>query len=750
MNKRTTFWKTVNADGYCIVVPVIQRDYVQGRAKTSSHVEDALNKLLSDMRNAIESGAGICDSEKLNLNFIYGQQENKEFPPVDGQQRLTTLFLLHLYAFWRERDKNSAELETLGKKFRYETRETTRIFIQEILEEAKKNNNNKLPEFDFAEAGASIDKYIQDQPWFRFEWRKDPSVTSMLYVFQKFHEKFSMVENLAEILKTTDNINFMLLTGDNIYINDDLYVKLNARGKELSDFENFKADIIKYLEEKKKAQLAEQFSQAIDVKYVDLFWDKDDPDSFNKRFMAFFHWNFFYYYLLAQEVKPDNDELEKRRNKIKYFRLKDYCPEKPVSCDFLDVIKNILKVLAFVNDNRTDLEIMGIFRGVLSFWNEDITYEKIARYYTLYLFASNHNISLPFNDKHKNGWFRILKNLITNSLIDQMVELQTILKSISEIAPQYDDLLTYFAASKDPIKTTSLNRFGDGEKIVSEEQLKASYIVSANKNWKDVILRAEKELPYLNGQIICLFDFSSCDLSKFELYLEKFKQIFDNDGSGVKDVIISKLRRALFTADVEYCLNDDSFVTNGFAPKGRSWRHLLNADNYGKRKVFHDLMDQLDLEKDFEQQLDKIIHDCQFDKSNWRYYFIKEPGVIEYNKAYARFNHYEDNNIILVKNKSANSSSNAEYYTYVLALKMGIDLEKDYITGWINSDIGFRISGINKTVLSIFDEKRNIRRFVIMDDEKEIAVLPFSPDTNILDIDKSIEIIRRVMETSST
>ncbi len=68
-----------------IEVPVIQRDYVQGLdEKKAKRFLEALQ-------------AGI-DGEGLHLDFIFGSKKNGEngtgkFIPIDGQQRLTTLFL---------------------------------------------------------------------------------------------------------------------------------------------------------------------------------------------------------------------------------------------------------------------------------------------------------------------------------------------------------------------------------------------------------------------------------------------------------------------------------------------------------------------------------------------------------------------------------------------------------------------------------------------------------------------------------
>lgn len=70
------------------------------------------------------------------MDFIYGDVkvsgENKVFQPLDGQQRLTTLFLLHWYVMNKENKHD--DLNDLLKKFSYETRYSSRDFCKAIIE----------------------------------------------------------------------------------------------------------------------------------------------------------------------------------------------------------------------------------------------------------------------------------------------------------------------------------------------------------------------------------------------------------------------------------------------------------------------------------------------------------------------------------------------------------------------------------------------------------------------------------------
>ena len=90
MSNKYTFWGLCNTYDK-IEVPIIQRDYAQGR--NTDDVLKLRNKFVNDY--LIKS---ILKGENIELDFVYGsiliekknEVEQKIFIPLDGQQRLTT------------------------------------------------------------------------------------------------------------------------------------------------------------------------------------------------------------------------------------------------------------------------------------------------------------------------------------------------------------------------------------------------------------------------------------------------------------------------------------------------------------------------------------------------------------------------------------------------------------------------------------------------------------------------------------
>ena len=144
IGNKMTFWELINsANIESIEIPQIQRDYVQGRS--TPQVEYSRERILSEIKDALEN------KKLLDLNFVYGKDDNKVFIPIDGQQRLTTLLSLHIYAFAKE--KKADELNVLKNKFSYLTRTSTQRFLEEII--------SNLSEY-FEQTDLDIKTFIED------------------------------------------------------------------------------------------------------------------------------------------------------------------------------------------------------------------------------------------------------------------------------------------------------------------------------------------------------------------------------------------------------------------------------------------------------------------------------------------------------------------------------------------------------------------------------------------------------------
>lgn len=251
-----------------VEIPLIQRDYAQGRqdARTSAIRGTFLDALY----------IALTQDSSVGLDFIYGEVRNGKFEPLDGQQRLTTLFLLHWYLAFRLEDLSDAQPWT---RFTYATRPSARLFCERIVKNPPPSGLTGPPS-----------AWITDQSWYLHLWRFDPTIRAMLVTLDAIAERFSDEDGQELWARLADDIKpaiwFQLLPIDEMGAADDLYIKMNSRGKPLTEFEAFKAHLGQLVSE---TGARDDFGHKIDGAWTDLFWPyRGDNDIVDDEFMRYF------------------------------------------------------------------------------------------------------------------------------------------------------------------------------------------------------------------------------------------------------------------------------------------------------------------------------------------------------------------------------------------------------------------------------------------------------------------------------
>lgn len=256
---------------YEIRIPVIQREYVQGSDDKS--IQAIREHLLKDIVEALDS-----DGIKLSLGIIYGITDRTIFYPLDGQQRLTTLFLL----YWFMAVKLNQSLS--GIKFTYEIRHSANSFFRVLLDEAKTEQFQKLLN---QKDKLSFVRAIKNQQWFKTQWFNDVTVLSLLNTLGEIIELNIKENKLTSYFKKLTQYEncpvffYFLPDQDSVdpYRNSSKnYIRMNARGKLLESFENIKArlEIIErnLLNDREAYDKTTLFTWKYDSIYIDLFYDR--------------------------------------------------------------------------------------------------------------------------------------------------------------------------------------------------------------------------------------------------------------------------------------------------------------------------------------------------------------------------------------------------------------------------------------------------------------------------------------------
>lgn len=512
------FWELL--ESYQVEIPIIQRDYVQGREENKK----IRQKIISKFKEASEG-------EATKLDFIYGNIKDGVFYPLDGQQRLTTLFLYHVYYALRDNQLSSPSNKKMLEKFTYSTRVSSKEFFDKLLE----SNISILDE-------TSISEELKNENWFINYWNNDPSVQSALGMLDEIHEQcyFSSFTFNQLIRKDNRSITFEFLELEKFGLSDDLYIKMNARGKPLSNFENFKADLIGHIKKNNwetKLTYKEQFSTKIDGVWTDYFWSNGK----NKEIFDTFFINFIYQFLITEIATRSelsnqiisnfvqNDPTIGNKNTFTIDDLlsKLLSGEMGISESFVDhqayiTLSELLDVYS-LNSRRINLDF--------SLWIPDftaidelivgarITYPNRVLHYahSCYLLKNPNDPNNVFYNK----WMRVVRNIVNNSTIDSVDSFRGVLQLIHELSNGSTDIHKYLSSFE--VKS----RFA--ERQVKEEIQKSKLLVQGLLNFNDLMAIEDCIMCY--GRVEFVFYYISekenNDYSKITSITNLFSKYFN-------------------------------------------------------------------------------------------------------------------------------------------------------------------------------------------------------------------------------
>lgn len=693
-------------------IPIIQRDYAQGRTSASEIREEFLKTLYKH----IESNTCI------DLDFVYGtisSTSNQAFIPLDGQQRLTTLFLLHFYLALKDNKWEHFKISfgrTNASRFRYETRASASEFCDALI----KNGNQLVvnPYSKFSEA-------ITDQYWYFDSWKRDPTIRAMLVMLDSIHEIFNGSINKYEKLVQIENplITFQMLNLRHLGLTEELYIKMNSRGKPLTAFESFKAKFEKTfgaiplepelsISAKNYKTLKEYFSHKVDTDWADLFWEfrnSTSPDNdFDDELMNFFRVLITNHYAaLERPLKTGEDQQQNilvlRGNGDGAKGHLSFLFYEKLNCLDSEFANLTVKLLDRIVKKTGDATELQKYNPQPYYYNEEaffisvmkneLSYVKLLRFYAYVLFITNGPSSEPVDSEKLERWLRVIFNLSENQYYDNVkdyIDAVLEIKRLSEFSEQIYDFLTDEA--------NGINRFTRLQ--IQEERIKAKLILK-DTAWKSAIYEAEQH-SYFAGQIGFLLKFSGIEdeytknpelrwtdsensgfFGSFLEYKTKAFLVFGPDGI-VPSIEADNFlwHRALLTKG-DYLLNVGkywSFVVNSH--RDYSWKRILRGSDRTEkdkdeaekqRGVIKKLFDDTRFDKSHIETSFQTIIDT-FGDSDWRSNFVRYPEMIGFLDNSLRLVHWnEQTNEIdyLLKQKQLGPSRGgyAQVDTFVFYLK---------------------------------------------------------------------------------
>lgn len=753
---KQTFWSLINEqESNNILIPEIQRDYTYG--SLTEDTEKVLNNMLDNIRKSLYDN----NEPEMTMNFVYGYtEENINYVPLDGQQRLTTLFLLHYYAALNNEDGNF----DLLRKFTYATRETTKNYCIEIL-----SNHQEILEYSVKTK--SISSAIEDMPWYLPSFNNDPSIRSMQVVIDRIERKFGDVkDSLWEKLILIDcPVNFYILDFGPFGLSDDLYMKMNSRGKKLTEYEIFKSMLLKHIEKKLelkdyKRDLALKF----DNEWTDLVWETiGKPGTEDKlcnidnayillmklitRILAYMH------NMSEDNIELSKETIETYMNDEKYIRFID---------EFMGA-----HVWAKKKYGSIDIATDNLFGNIKQIYKEKhgfsacLNGDSITNGDLLFLYGCYCGFSQLKDDKcsleRVQLNMRHLRNVIENS--DNEIRTDRMLLLINEV----HDIMTTNIIKGNKVKVAFNTN-------IWAEEIEKEYNIGA---WKRLWSFEEHELlrgslsNFAYNRILNLSD--EIQFTVLKTRLEKFSYIFD-DNYKENDRLI---RAALLTIN-DYTQNNGN-ATNyrilGNIPS--CWRGMLVKSEIRKNQdVIIDVIDRIQvsnerIENVLQGMIDNYLLSEATDKSDWRYYAVKysEFTYMAYTHTDGYGYFYMDRNLentlsVVVLQSTYFGSSNVAWYLLNLILynrnvdKYNINLG-DHAAQDDEADLTIITDDFNICFGILYDEKGWSLDGISLEKAKEIGVpcyeeqsenytgLVCKPNTNIDYIEWAEQYIFKAMES---
>lgn len=573
-----------------VVIPDLQRDYCWGNPDIN---------LVSKFLDTIFS---LDKKQKWPMGLIYGYIDSlspEHIQLCDGQQRLTTLFLIvgiinrllpgneyrHLLIsdFEYEQDDQEPYLQ-------YAIRESSLYFLSDLT----------CHYFLNPEEIELVDK-IPEQPWYLGIYKKDPTVKSILNAVKQIEERLSGRNDLEELGRfITNNIEFMFYDMENRTNGEETFVVINTSGEPLTANQNLKPKIIN---EYKDAypNIAEEWEQM-----ETWFWQHRNRD---------------------EKIPHTSDE-----GMAEFMR-----------CVMILKHYQLTGKVEFVEDGR-------------EFPYKDIVFGELRRYFIAYklMYMTNYQERYDKQPKYtysQEALFMILPTLqYCYKYIDDAKQID-----VKRLYHLFSNLSRYVDLSKPsgPIGTAlalvnSMNDkdvvcLKDNQALREEERRKLELLADANSNREDIeLLFAQAENNNIfNGQIRILLQWSNNNMDSTRYYLNRVEKLW----YGKCDGNIDTLRRALLTRGLKnYPLDvsNKSHLTLGW-----EWKEWY--------KIFENNVESIKAFLDDQQSMQDMI-DSFSDGTSPYYCIIKDAEILQ--KSQRKNLRLGWNDIVIVMEKER---SNADF-----------------------------------------------------------------------------------------
>ena len=658
-----------------IIIPEIQRDYVWKESNVRKLVDDIKrsfkkkesHSLEIKVNDTLETSDAInqfltLEYERLKyhqkLGFIYAYHDRDyagKFFLIDGQQRITTLFLILLYlykALDRQEDFKLSYFNQGILKVDYKVREQSHDFLKLMVE-------CELAGKDFKES----DKF------YGTEYLKDTTINNLIQNYDHIISQLSDFTDKSGVLDFLEN--FVEVNYFDTHLSEQgeqLYIYMNSRGEQLSHQEIIRAELMQNINEPiKKVELEWE-------KWQNFFWQhRGGNENADIGFEEFLKWAAIIHMALHEDVQLENfadPEKEFTQKQLKENYIKDSYKRGALIRSQKAAINKYQKEyldFSFLNS---------LFEALSWIYLVDSIYIPIdKKWLNTKDSISDYVVLLPLLQYQlQNEW---------DSQIDQV-------KATERVAMFLKNVTYFEGVSKNP-DTATLDALvlvsylkGDNKDLVNlygNEDISKTILTKAEQQklsiFKDSSIESsywesfiwditldDKFVKFMLGDISVLLEclekeeLNNTTVNKFNVldeYLAVLKEVvFENkDNDKLRHLVLSK-----FDYSIE-CGTGKGLPKSSFIANGNTWNVLREWKTTFKKPQFVDLLQWIKEENDknINSLLIEAKHDFEF--NDWRQNFIYTPALLEYcgNKKILR---NEDLRILLLEKTNYSVSISKE------------------------------------------------------------------------------------------
>ena len=543
---------------------------------------------------------------------------------------LQHFFLLHWFIAYKAEKLHEVKNTLLN--FSYETRHSSRVFCEKIITENILIEGNETEIDEKEKTPKTIGEHIANQHWFFSGWTSDPTISSMITMLDAMEGKIEN-KNIEELWNAIwgDNskIVFHQLDMTQLNLPDELYIKMNSRGKPLTNFEYFKSQFSEIIPTNKK----NDFNDKIDKDWYDLFWYQlfeikeqngeeiiDIAKFVDESFLRFFR------YLTNILIARNEIDLvvEKFPDEISFYKAVYSNTDLLESLfEILDCIKEInfktyFKEFFYIKDDEQSQlntrlffanRSIQLFRLCCTHYDPDQRSNPFSIGEQLVFYAAIYGIVNKIEEPHKQ--LRTIRNLIANS--DDTVRkdnMHNLLVSVEQVM--------------DGIDLDKSSKFNTTQ--VKNELDKRNYLLENEENRE--LLNNLEDNTILQGCTV-VFDLDDNFSSRAKQFLLTFNEV-EPDFKNIKKAMFSFGDYSQFYGSTKSKTDKIKWGVWMHYQLGSNklshWRELLTPSNLrvgfdNTKTVLIAFLDQLK-----SSTMESIIEnylESEETLKDWRYYYVK-------------------------------------------------------------------------------------------------------------------------------